>query len=402
VINDVLDLSKIEAGRMVLRESDFDLRELADGLSSMFRLRCEQMNLKWRTSLPAEDSLVVHGDEGKLRQVLVNLLGNAVKFTEKGQIGLTIQRISNDSFHFEVSDTGHGISEQEQAILFQPFSQGEEGQKKGGTGLGLAISRKQVELMGGQLNLESRLGQGTQFSFILPLKPSTQKFGQVPKGLKRQIVRLAPGIKVSALVVDDKKENREVLGGVLSMVGVDVAKAANGAEALQQIKLTKPDIIFSDIRMPDIDGLELVKQIVAAYGNARPKLIAVSASVLIQDQQQSLNAGFDAFIPKPIIADTIYDILKTRLGIEYEYLESAPPQIDSSDWQKIRLPKNLVHKMVLAAEIGDIGQLTSFLKDLERFGSPGLSLASQLKPLLDAFDMESAAGLLKRLPTATD
>ena len=176
VINDVLDLSKIEAGQEELHRSDFDLVGLAQALSAMFSLRCEQKDIAWKTAIPPSP-IYVHGDEGKLRQVLINLLGNAVKFTDSGSVTLEIQLSDSNRYTFSVTDTGPGIPPERQADIFDPFQQDAAGHQKGGTGLGLAIAYRHIQLMGGELALSSTPGAGTRFFFTIPIPPAEDESG---------------------------------------------------------------------------------------------------------------------------------------------------------------------------------------------------------------------------------
>ena len=209
LINDVLDISKIEAGRMELHPSDFNLQAMLDGLGVMFQVRCEQKQLAWQLQKPGDDRLLVHGDEAKLSQVLINLLGNAVKFTPTGNVSLQVTTVPDEKYRFEIIDSGPGISADVQAAIFEPFHQAASGIKEGGTGLGLAIARRLLELMGGRLDLDSRTGTGSRFFFTLSLPPAA---GEVPDSADdrwSQVSQLAAGYRVRALVADDVSENRE-------------------------------------------------------------------------------------------------------------------------------------------------------------------------------------------------
>ncbi len=260
LINEVLDLSKIEAGAMELRPSDFDLRALMQDLAHVFEMRCRQKGLAFRLEADLGAPCPVRGDVGKLRQVLINLLGNAVKFTDEGQVGLRARPLEGDRYCFTVSDSGRGISEEEKSLIFQPFQQAREGHEKGGAGLGLAISLKQAALMGGDLEVESRLGEGCRFHLRLPLPPA---HGDLPsEGPEaRRVVGLAPGVRVRALVVDDILENRMVLGGMLRGIGVEVEEAENGLKAIERLGEAAFDVVLMDIRMPVMNGEEALMRI---------------------------------------------------------------------------------------------------------------------------------------------
>ncbi|MBC8235973.1 carboxypeptidase regulatory-like domain-containing protein, partial [bacterium] len=271
LINDVLDISKIEAGRLQLQDTDFDLNALIDGVSAMFQMRCEREGLTWRVEGIdedrsfgfAQDMVLVHGDEGKLRQVLINLLGNAVKFTESGEVTLNVASEADSPllqgegpgvrYRFEVRDTGVGIPPEAQEKIFEPFQQSEEGAKKGGTGLGLAISKKQIELMGGELSLESEVGVGSSFFFTLPLSPSPPRATATDDTTSDVIdqssqyigvTRLAEGYNIKALIADDTKVNRDVLSRMLTDIGVEVMEAENGQQAVEMFRENQPNIVF--------------------------------------------------------------------------------------------------------------------------------------------------------------
>jgi signal transduction histidine kinase len=234
LINDILDISKIEAGREALHSTDFDLRGMVEGLGNMFEMRCQQKGLNWRMATDLSASRV-HGDVGKLRQILINLVGNAVKFTQSGEVKLQVEAHGQERFSFAISDTGPGIPKEKQASIFEPFRQEDEGMRQGGTGLGLAISLRHVQMMGGQIELESTPGAGARFSFVLTLPPGGGETAEVDSTDWSRVRGLADGQSVRALVVDDVETNRDVLRGMLARIGVGVETAQHGAEALELI-----------------------------------------------------------------------------------------------------------------------------------------------------------------------
>ena len=211
LIDEVLDLSRIEAGKLELDPAPFDLPQLLERLGAMFEVRCREKELAWKLEGLDDQPRPVQGDQAKLNQVLMNLLGNAVKFTEEGRVELSVAALPDNQYRFEIRDTGPGISPQEQARLFAPFQQGQAGRRHGGTGLGLSIAQRLVELMDGRLELDSQVGRGSCFAFTVALPPAT---GEIPTNSDNpwsQVERLVPGTQLKAVVADDVAENRAVL-----------------------------------------------------------------------------------------------------------------------------------------------------------------------------------------------
>jgi len=396
LINNVLDLSKIEAGREELNVSEFDLHALIEGLGAMFEMRCNQQQLVWflDADIPAG---AVQGDEGKLRQVLINLLGNAVKFTKAGQVQLVVEACGDDRYHFEVSDTGEGIPIEKQAAIFEPFQQEEEGLSNGGTGLGLAISQQHVKLMGGDLGVASTPGEGARFFFslVLPAAPALPETDNVLDWEK--VVRVKGDVSVKALVVDDQEANRDVLSLVLERIGVKVETAENGKIALERVHASMPDIVFTDIRMPVMDGSETLKHLREKYGEDAPVIAAVTASVFEHQRQAYLDVGFDAFINKPLRVEHIYACLVAHLGVAFDYVEEVAEgtALDVDDWTGVILPCDLYESLVTAAEEHSITQVQAHIDTLEKLGVKEKALAKHLRVLDEQYDMESIKMVLQ-------
>lgn len=234
LINEILDLSKIEAGRMDLNPTDFDLAALGHNLASTFRPLCLRKRIGFRLAIAESEHRRVHGDEGKLRQILINLIGNAVKFTSAGEVYLGCRSRPDGAWSFEVIDTGMGIPEDEQGEIFKPFHQGSGARHQGGTGLGLAIAQRQVALLGGRLELQSERGIGSRFFFTVRLPAAVA--AESPEQRTPVVHRLKAHCRVTALVVDDRKENREVLSRMLASVGCEVWFARDGREALGVVR----------------------------------------------------------------------------------------------------------------------------------------------------------------------
>ena len=401
IINDILDLSKIEAGRQELTMGDFDLEQMVESLSSIFSLRCEQQGLNWQVTIELAQSQV-QGDMNKLQQVLVNLLANAVRFTEAGQVRLHIKNLAENRYSFEVSDTGRGIATAQQQIIFEPFQQEDETDPKGGTGLGLAIAHRHVELMGGRLQLDSTPGEGTRFFFELDLAAAD---GEIEESTSERtsIARLAPDYAVQALVVDDIAENRDVLSQILTCAGVEVDLAKNGEDALARVRQRLPDIVFMDIRMPGLDGSETRRQLIAEHGADTCKIVAVTASALTHQQQQYLDEGFDCFIDKPFRSERIFSCLNELLGVEFEHdplaANLAAAHRDHT-LENIALPEAIRSGLVEAVRIHSITQLYQQLDTLEAVGRDEQRLATHLRLMVRRFDMKGIKNIVVKLPVA--
>jgi signal transduction histidine kinase/DNA-binding response OmpR family regulator len=401
LVNEILDLSKIDAGRMEIALGDMDLVQVAGDLVRMFHLLCEEKRLGLRVvGLEGLRRAPVRGDEGKLRQVLINLVNNAVKFTETGGVTLIIRREAGENWHFEIVDTGPGISADQQQHIFRPFVQGEKTGQVGGTGLGLTIAKRQVELMGGSLQVESSRGQGSRFYFTLTLPPAGG-IEASPELPARQFERLAPGCAVRALVVDDIRENREVLSVMLDMIGCEVILAENGRQAVEAARVSRPDIVFMDIRLPEMDGLEATRKIIEELGPRGPKIVATSASVLEHQRADYQAAGCHGFAAKPFRAEHIYSLLETLLGAEFTYRAvPAGETTTAMDLNEISLPEELISRMVMAAELHSTTVLKACFKEVENFGPNEQRLAEHLRSFLRSYDMETIQRIIAQLPVA--
>ena len=389
LINDILDLSKIEAGREELHPADFELTGFAAGLSAMFRLRCEQKGLEWQEDVALKPQRVFV-DENKLRQILVNLLGNALKFTGEGRVRLQIAAGKGRHFRFMVEDTGPGIDPAHQAAIFDPFHQDAEGLAQGGTGLGLTIARRHVELLGGQLKLDSEPGGGTRFSFEIELPLHEGEPGAEPEQPWALVTRLQPGTEVDALVVDDVDTNRDILAQFLEPIGVAVRLANDGESALQAVRDARPDIVFLDIQLPDIKGTEVFTRLVEEHGAGSMKVVAVSASVLDHERRRCLELGFDAFVGKPFRKEELYACLAELLEVEYEYAQEEQAVALPS----VALPQALYDQLKEALRIRNVTMLDRLFDDIEALGAAGGALAARLRELSQQYDLKAIAGLL--------
>jgi len=401
LINDVLDLSKIEAGRMELNPTDFDLTRLLESLEAMFAVRCAQKEIGWRLEWAHSGPLWVRGDEAKLRQVVINLLSNAVKFTRQGEVVLEIAPLGHERYQFAVTDTGPGIPSREREVLFATFHQGEAGLESGGTGLGLALAWRQVALMEGELTVESAIGSGSRFAFELRLPAAKPREIDHADAWSR-VSRLTPDHRIEAIVADDAADNREMLRHMLIDLGATVQVADDGRQTLALLEESLPDIAFLDIRMPNMDGLEALRRIRAHAEWSSVKIVAVSASTLTHQRREMLEAGFDGFIGKPFRLEQVCACLAALLEVEFIYAAAGdvPPEDAETDWRTVELPTDLLERLREAAEFRQVTRLENGFQEMEQLGGEAGRLAAHLRSLRQQHDMDSLLALLEGLRDA--
>ena len=390
LINDVLSIAKIEAGMVVLENRAFRLEDVAQGAAKIVGTRARAKGLRLTTELAAELPPAVRGDEGKVRQILLNLLGNAVKFTVRG--GVTIRAAwSEGRAVFEVTDTGPGIPPAELATLFAPFVQSEVGRSAAeGTGLGLAISRSYAQRMGGDVTATSTVGTGTTFRCEVALAAAER--ADAPP-LELGVIGLAPGSgPYRVLAVDDSPENRRLLTRLLAMDGLDVREATTGEDAVRACREFSPDIVFMDVHMPGMDGGAATRAIRAAEAETkrRPtKIVALSASALETDRDALLAEGCDAFVSKPFREAVLFETIEALLGARFERANDSGglrADADAATPERLRtIPEPLRRKLYLAARNGDLGGAREAVETLARTDRP---LADSLRVLVDAFLLE--------------
>ena len=398
LLNSILDLSKIEAGRMETQREIFDLRALVGELAGMFKPRCAEKNLVLRVVVPAGLPSAVVGDEGKLRQVLINLIGNAVKFTPRGEIVVALSPAGPPNrWRFEVVDTGIGLSEEERAGLFTPFQQTAAGRRQGGTGLGLALARRHAELLGGRLEVRSEPEAGTRFFFTLHLPTSA-----LPVAAAREMLpRLAAGARVRALVVDDNPDNRLILARLLIDIGCRVASAGTAAEARATAAAGPPDILFVDVRLEDgLTGPALVDALLADGLPPAAQVVYHTATLLDAAEREALRAGGRDLLSKPFRIEDLCACLQRVPGVVFDDAPepAEPPALDLAG---LRLPGELAHRLAVAAELHSTTVLKACLDELRQLGGPAVPLADHLRHLLRSYDLVSISRLLADLPVET-
>ena len=322
LINDILDLSKIEAGKMEIYPREFHFPSLLQGVVEICQIKAELKGVTFVYQSDAELPTGIVGDEKRLRQVLINLLSNAIKFTEDGTVTFTVSQALEDKIRFEVRDTGIGMTTEEIEHIFQAFEQVGAGKMQAeGTGLGLAISQKFVQLMGGNIQLESQAGVGSIFWFELHLPPAQEWVTANQSDRSGQIIGIKD-VHPKLLIVDDKWENRSVIVNLLTPIGFEVIEASNGEEGWEKTQQFHPDVVITDLVMPVMDGFEMIRWIQSSDEiKQNTVVIASSASVFQFDQQQSLEAGAADFLPKPIQASELLNKLQKHLNLKWVYQE---------------------------------------------------------------------------------
>jgi len=430
LINDVLDLAKIESGKMTLYPKDFDLYTLLEVIEEMLALRAESKGLRFKIERSQDLPRYINTDDKKLRQVLINLLSNGIKFTHEGSVILRVSLVTdrwssvidkkdkeqvtnnkrqmtnrqrtNDqepmTIHFEVEDTGAGIAPEEMDSLFEAFVQTETGrQSQQGTGLGLPITKRFVELMGGEIIVSSQLGKGSIFKFDIQAQPSQASKIAAQKPTQR-VIGLEPNQpEYRILVVDDRPENRQLLFKLLQPIGFAVKQAANGQEAIEIWQQWQPHLIWMDMRMPVINGYEAAQQIKSHLQGQATAIVALTASTLEEEKAVILAAGCDDFVRKPFREEVIFDKIAQYVGVRYLYEKTDPQEIsEATSPEKLTaqalavMPNEwLIELSEAAALINEqlITQLLSQIPDEHQ------TLAQAIRQQVDNFDFDRLMNL---------
>ncbi|MEZ4669433.1 MAG: two-component regulator propeller domain-containing protein [Anaerolineae bacterium] len=409
LINQVLDLSKIESGHLTLNQSAFDLYRLLDTVEEMFTLAAKDKHLKLIFERAEDVPQFIFADMTKLRQILINLIGNALKFTTYGSVEVQISTIGETvttgapdiKLQFEVADTGPGIATDELDRLFEPFAQTETGRRaQEGTGLGLTISRRFARMMGGDVAVTTTPGEGSTFTVVIACR-TAQESELEATGLQERIIGLAPGQpRYRIMVVDDKWANRQVIVKLLTPLGFEVREAENGKVALEIAPTFQPHLIWMDIRMPVMDGMEATKQLRALPIGKTMKIIALTASVYEEEQSAVIDIGCDDFVRKPVHADTVFELLGRYLGVKYAYADAILPAAisheslphDAAKTALNNLPAELVRHLAESTELGDVAVIESTIAEI-REHQP--QLAATLQRLVQHFQFDALLALLK-------
>jgi signal transduction histidine kinase/DNA-binding response OmpR family regulator len=401
LINDVLDLAKIEARKMELYLKDFHFLSFLDSVVEICRLRAEQKGIAFYYVPDAQLPIAIHADEKRLRQVLLNLLGNAIKFTDKGSVTF---RVSVDqAIRFEVEDTGVGLSSEQIEQIFLPFEQvGDTKKQTEGTGLGLAISQKIVGLMGGTVAVHSTPGEGSTFWFEVALPEAKEWVSSSRKTRSGTIIGFK-GDKRKILTVDDRWENRSVLVNLLEPLGFEVFEATNGQEGIEQAIALQPDLIITDLVMPIMDGFTMVQHLRQVPQLQEVIFIASSASVFDINRQEAEQVGCDDFLPKPVQAEDLLDQLQQHLQLQWIY-ESEPlvqasiaqPPSDTNSPEEFVVPPAAELVMLYeAAQRGRVSQIQKELDRLQQLSSSYIGFADRVQELVVEFEVQAIATLIE-------
>ena len=401
LINDILEMSKVEAGRTEFCPGSCDLHALLDDLRLMFRVATAAKGLSWELATTTDLPRWVVTDEGKLRQILINLLGNAVKFTDHGGVVVRARTIADGAsdwrLEIEVEDTGPGIAPADQQHLFEAFQQAPAGTARGGTGLGLALSRRYARLMGGDVTVTSTPGRGSVFRLGVPVSPGVPAAKPSVRS-QRRVLRVRPGgDDTRILIVDDKADNRLFLHHLLEPLGFGLREAANGREALALADQWQPHLILMDIVMPVMGGHEAIRRLRASPEGGALRIVALSASAFEEDREAVLASGADEFVRKPVAAEALLETIRSLTGIEYDYAEDAEPPSAAAlagillPDMRNRLPAAALDKMRGAVYRSDDGELTALIDGLP----PELAdIAGALRRTLSEFDWDRLEGFL--------
>jgi PAS domain S-box-containing protein len=364
MINDILDLSKIEAQKLELRESELYMPGFLETIVEIIRVRASQQHIGFIVNIHKDIPNGISGDETRLRQILLNLLGNAVKFTQKGEVRFSVKRSGQGMLHFKIEDTGIGIPKDKIDEIFLPFHQVANNLiQTEGTGLGLAICSRLLNMMNSELNVSSVMEKGSCFEFYLPIKEISISSEIITP--KTQKIIGYDGRNIKILVCDDRKTNRDVLSHLLTDIGFEVIEASDGREGLEKALANRPDIILMDLMMPEMDGFEATRALRNMPEINDTAVIAVSAAVFNQTRQDCLDAGCDDFIPKPVITSELLEKISKHLSLKWQY---AKDQIlhNGQDLNQavIPPPDNVLDqykKLIMAGRITEIQRQLKFL-----------------------------------------
>jgi len=403
MIDEILSLSRIEAGRVELQRAPFDLVSTLEDIAQMIKVRVQAKGLRFDLELEATLPRVIQGDVGKIRQVLINMLSNAVKFTEEGYVCLRACTKPLDNvparvlLQLEVEDSGLGIPAEQLTTIFDSFMQGDHtGDTAEGTGLGLAICRSLVDVMEGRIDVTSKVGEGSLFTVTVPLELADASALVHEDTRETQVVGLKPGQKPKRiLVVDNNTDNRTLLTSMLERVGFKVREASDGEAAIEAFQAWRPHLICMDMRMPVMDGYTATKAIRELPRGGKVKILAVTASVFEEQRHKILGAGCDELVCKPVRETEIFDAIGQQLGVEYRYTDTVtPPATEAGELtgeMLSELPPELIAELRNATLVLDRAAMAVLI---ERIEAHAPDTAKGLQRLVDDFQFERIREML--------
>ncbi len=403
LINDILDMAKVESGRIELQIAPFDLVALANDIVGMLQQRAQEKGLELLLDRSPRLVRYISGDEIRLRQVLVNLVGNAIKFTTEGIVTLRFDTLPEPAtlpLVIEVQDSGPGIAAEDQARIFEPFVQVGQPSAHKGTGLGLAITRQFVELMGGRLSVTSELGQGSCFRLDLPLVPAAESEVSGRTADSGEVSALEAGQpEWRILIVEDQRENALLLSRMLESAGFQTRTAENGKEGVDAFLSWQPHLILMDQRMPVMNGMEAARRIRSLDGGRAVKIVALTASVFTEQRSEMLGAGMDEILHKPFQARQIFDCIERFLGVRYRRDSGAATSSTAAHGSLDRnalaaLPDDLRNELATALVVLEVERLDAVIA---RIGTLDKALGENLRRLADNFDFAPIDDALREI-----
>jgi len=394
IINDILDLSKIEAGKLVIDKIDFDLTKMLNSSINLVRFKAKEKGLRIRIKYSKDIPKKLHGDSLRISQVLTNLLSNAVKFTDKGEITISVSQIDNNLFRFEVKDTGIGLTKKTQKKLFQAFAQadGSTTRNYGGTGLGLAISKQLVELMNGRIWVESEYGKGSKFIFEIELQQvkidKNLKLDDHHNNLQKDIKNI---VSSRVLLVDDNDINQEIVTGLLEHSKIELDIASNGKEAIEMFEVDKYALILMDIQMPIMDGYKATEIIRQKDKNI--PIIALTANAMKEDIQKSKLYGMNSHINKPINVDKLYGTLLQYIKCDIDNISK-----EDIDTDRLTVRDELFHKLKEAVKSKRPKNCSAVITEIENYtlSSKDRDIFIKVKSLIQSYQFKSALEILSK------
>jgi PAS domain S-box-containing protein len=407
LINDILDLARVEAGKLALYPSSVDLSIFLRVVEDIIRVKAEEKSMLFTYEVAPDLPAAVKVDDKRLRQVLLNLLGNAVKFTDRGGVVLRVQRMpspgpGNDGevlarLRFEVQDSGIGMTEEQCARLFQPFEQvSEPNRREAGTGLGLAISQQLIHLMGGHIQVKSQLNMGSLFWFELNLPVSKAEITLLPE--QQQVIGYE-GSRKKMLIVDDVPQNRAMLMDALHPLGFEVVDATNGQECLEQLDSTRPDLIVMDVMMPVLNGWEATRRIRSMPAFSGIPIIMVTASATSEVEAKAYEAGVNAFIPKPIEYDMLLKTIGDQLSLKWIYAKSEQePGEEQADkaGDFVIPPRDELDELYRLARMGNMQDIHAFADHLRNLDPRHGPFAAKLRDLADSYQSKAIVAFVEK------